>query len=500
MAEPTSPATAERPASALVYRPLSGLAIAGLVCGVAYAVLVLGSVVLSFLKREPFFLPTPLLALALGGFVLSVLALRQIRNSEGTRAGTGLARWGLWVSLVSGLGAGTFATFSGLAVEMQANSFLMDEDKGFFPLLQQGKVNAAFLLVVPPGRRDQGKPGDDKAMEDIFDIPFDSKSPKGLLATFREADFVRVLHEPKGFKVEVTPMGVKSWSYENGGYKVVRNYRLTTPEGEFDLPVTVQSSDPEEPGEPRRWRVLFGPDMRLIPVPDESNPRQPKLTPLGQRMTRLRATMVEFANSWLGATFSGDVSAACLGARSVEERRGLEGCQRTQIVGLPAVSVPGAINLALPVACAEAPYLFPAVLGEPGYKPPIVLKPGELRAPGRDDKFKNAVLRALSPEKVSLWPLEDLPTMQKEQKALEALCAHWEVSDNGKGKRLEFSLNVGFKVRFSRTQGAYVMGKLVLSVDKDADALQGHAFPDWQVERLEIERAVPGGEPVPKKR
>src|SRR5262249_49022994 len=151
------------------------------------------------------FLPTPLLAVALGGVVLSVLALRQIRNSEGTRAGTGLARWGLWLSLVSGLGAGTFALFSGLAVEMQAAAFLMDKDtagrnSGFFPLLQEGKVNEAFLLVLVPRDRERvPHPESDKEMEEIFDriSSFDPKSPKGLLTTFRESDFVRML-QPHG--------------------------------------------------------------------------------------------------------------------------------------------------------------------------------------------------------------------------------------------------------------------------------------------------------------
>src|SRR5262245_51598195 len=113
MAEPTPPVAAERPAEPLVYRPLSGLAIAGLALGGVYAVLVVFSVVVGLLRREPFFLPLWLLLFPLLGGVLCVLALRQIRQAEGTRAGGALARTGLWLSVLAGLGYTTYSAFTG---------------------------------------------------------------------------------------------------------------------------------------------------------------------------------------------------------------------------------------------------------------------------------------------------------------------------------------------------------------------------------------------------
>src|SRR5262249_24716015 len=154
MAEPTPTAAEERPAEPLVYRPLSGLAIAGLVCGALYALLVVSSILLAFFRREPFFIPSWMLALPIAGFVLALVGLRQIRESEGTRAGAGLAHWGLWLSGLSGLGAALFVWVSGLAIEKQANEFLMEKSStdrwsGFFPRLLEGDTNGAFLLTKP---------------------------------------------------------------------------------------------------------------------------------------------------------------------------------------------------------------------------------------------------------------------------------------------------------------------------------------------------------------
>src|SRR5438876_8096140 len=100
MPEPTSPVTPERPAKPLVYRPVSGLAIAGFSFAAVFTGLVLLSLVVALVRRESFFLPTWMYALGLTGVVLSFLALRQIRASEGTRAGIPLARLGLWTTLL----------------------------------------------------------------------------------------------------------------------------------------------------------------------------------------------------------------------------------------------------------------------------------------------------------------------------------------------------------------------------------------------------------------
>src|SRR5262245_1172021 len=106
---PVAPSTSTLPESGappgLVYRPISGLAIAGLACAVFYTGLVLFSLAIAFFQREPLLLSFWLLLLPGAGALLGFLALRQIRNSEGTRAGTLLARWSIWLSVLSGVGS-----------------------------------------------------------------------------------------------------------------------------------------------------------------------------------------------------------------------------------------------------------------------------------------------------------------------------------------------------------------------------------------------------------
>jgi hypothetical protein len=488
MAEPTPTAAAERPAETLVYRPLSGLAIAGLVCGILYAALVVFSLLFAFFRREPYFLPSWLLALAVAGAALSLVALRQIRNSEGTRAGAALARWGLWLSVLSGLGVGTFAWVSGLAVERQANEFLMEKGKGdrwsgFFPLLLEGDIPAAFLLTEPPRRRLEANPNSLKEMEARFDIPFESRSPKGLLTAFRESDFVRVLQQPYNPRPTVTPLGVKSWGYEGGGYKVVRTYRISTPEGEFDLPVTVQSIDPEAPGEPRRWRVLWGPNMGMTLV---------KLTPKGKEMDRVRLSAALFANAWLEWLHFRNLPDVYLLTRAPAERKHLQRCRMAQTLAAGSAGLagaPGGPGFLLSVTGAQVANLLPALEFLAPGKGPVALKPQEFRTPG-DGKLKAAVLQALPRDHLGSWPLQQQPKVEE----YDVRLARWEVKDG----QLELALNVELRVTLPDRQIAVVLGKLVLTADADADPTRAGLETPWRVARLELERAMPIQTPPPK--
>src|SRR5438552_14320950 len=77
------------------YRPISGLAIAALGVAVLTAVIVLVIVAVSLAKGRAI-LAEWVVALAVLGLALSVVARWQIRRSEGTRAGLGLAGISIW--------------------------------------------------------------------------------------------------------------------------------------------------------------------------------------------------------------------------------------------------------------------------------------------------------------------------------------------------------------------------------------------------------------------
>src|SRR5712691_7439167 len=113
----------------LVYRPISGLAVAGLALAGLYTALVIVSTLVALIQGIPFFLPGWVVLLAVAGACLSFLAQRHIQNSEDTRAGLALARWGFWLSIIAGLGYATYANVTGMALKSQANAFLMEKDQ-----------------------------------------------------------------------------------------------------------------------------------------------------------------------------------------------------------------------------------------------------------------------------------------------------------------------------------------------------------------------------------
>src|SRR5262249_38452375 len=124
----------------IAYQPISGWAIAGFAAGAVFALLTLLCTIVALVQGAPMFFPIWIVSLAIVGVVLSALGLREVQNSEGTRAGAKLARVGLWLSVISGLCYLSYYFATGLAVESQADDFLLvksDDDSGFFPRLRE---------------------------------------------------------------------------------------------------------------------------------------------------------------------------------------------------------------------------------------------------------------------------------------------------------------------------------------------------------------------------
>lgn len=289
MAEPTPDLVGDRPADQ-AYRPVSGLALAGFALGCLYAGLVCLVTAIALIQGMPFFLPGWMILVAVAGLVLSLWGQAQIRNSEGTRAGMPLARWGFWISLFSGVGYLAYTTFTGLALTQQAHAFLVEEqgdEAGFFPHLQKGgrDSNVAYLLTLPPNAR-SGNPANELEMSRIHDVA--ALEAKGRLSRFREHVLVRATGRGKD-QVKVEPLGVQGWTFENRGYQVLRNYRVTTPELVIDLLLPVKSSEGFAEGERRKWFVAL-PEAQVSSV---------KRTPLGEKLLLLRASAYRFVADWL---------------------------------------------------------------------------------------------------------------------------------------------------------------------------------------------------------
>jgi hypothetical protein len=276
-----APTGTEQP---IAYQPVSGWAVAGCAAGGVFAFLVAICTIVALTQGAPLFFPMWILALAVVGVVLSLIGQRHVQNSDGTRAGAKLATVGFWLSLISGLGYFSYFYVTGLAVESQANAFVMeqtDDDSGFFPRLREAsdsptQMNAAFLLSRPANAR-SARAEDENGMRQAYDLAKPDGTP-GELTQFRENPFVRILFKGSAKDAEIIPLAVQEWHYETRMYKVARNYRIKTKELECDFRLAVFSTEAETAGQGRKWFVNMRETHRLVT----------NLTDFGKGLSRLR--------------------------------------------------------------------------------------------------------------------------------------------------------------------------------------------------------------------
>ena len=286
----------------LAYQPISGWALAGFATGALFTILVVSSTAVALVQGAPVFFPVGTLVVPMVGIVLSLLGQQHVRNSEGTRAGAKLATLGLWLSLISGLSYLSYYYVTGLAVQSQANAFLMEKgpDSGFFPRLLEGaskppEINAAFLLTRPATQR-SGRTDDETNMIELFDT-----SPKdgvpGELTQFREGPFPRLFFKHLAKDAVITPLTVQDWKYEVRSYKIYRNYRVQTKELETEVQMAVFSNEAETAGQDRKWFVNLRESYPLY--------KTMTFTPLGTGLRQLRYQSFLWLQQWAGALNDG---------------------------------------------------------------------------------------------------------------------------------------------------------------------------------------------------
>jgi hypothetical protein len=289
------PAPEERPVETIAYRPVSAWAVAGLGTSGLFAILVIATTLVGIFQAAPVFFPAWLLILAVAGGVLSFVGYTHVQNSEGTRTGARLAQIGIWLSILSGLSYFSYYFVTGLALQSQANDFLLEKaaDSGFFPLLREAgddpvPLTKAFLLTRPGNAR-AGNPADPKSMLLNYDLP-EKESGKGQLSNFKDSFIPRALFKKLGAEATIEPLDVQDWKFEQGSYKVQRNYLIKTKEIHLEMLLTVASTEAETAGQGRKWFL----NLR------ESGPINKTLTPLGESVARLRGNAREWTEqTWL---------------------------------------------------------------------------------------------------------------------------------------------------------------------------------------------------------
>jgi hypothetical protein len=249
-----APAPVESPPTSLIYRPLSGPAVASFVLALLYAGVITLMAVTAMREGGAFFLPDWSILIPIIGAVTAFLGIRQIRNSEGTRAGMALARVGLWLNVFIGVGYSAYHYFTGLALAQQTQSFLLikDVDSGFFPRIFEARTNAdaldqAFLLTLPANNR----PRDLKELM----LVYGTNAREGQRYNMFQSDFFTATMARGGDACKVELLGIQSWKFESHCYQMVRDIRVVTPEASLQFQLPLQSTE----GSERKWFVVLPP-------------------------------------------------------------------------------------------------------------------------------------------------------------------------------------------------------------------------------------------------
>lgn len=139
--------SAAPPAETDEYRPISGWAIAGLIMSVFSAFCWMDSPPL--LPARAWWLP---------GFILSLWAWLRIRWAENTLAGATLARIGIVLSLINGIGSLTSQEVTYWVVRAEARRFAHE----LLEYTHQRKERELFLATLPPDQRRHKEPPADR--------------------------------------------------------------------------------------------------------------------------------------------------------------------------------------------------------------------------------------------------------------------------------------------------------------------------------------------------
>jgi hypothetical protein len=270
-------------AEASHYRPLSPLAIAGLVLAVIYALAVCVLGVVAWRSRVPLLMPW-LLLVPVAAAGVSIAASRKIRRSEGGIGGLGLTCWGMVLSAAFGFLYLAYIAATELVVRSEVTSFTRD----WLETLRQGDVYRAFLSTVPVAQRQGDTPENLPRLRVRYGIG--QYGQKGPLPRFLEHDLVQILQQA-GPEARIESEGVRTWSYAEKGYVAEQEYRISTPEGVYNVVIPVWGGKAtEQDAALRQWHVIAANEQLRVQLRSQ--------TPLGEALQSLRHSGGRFVQEW----------------------------------------------------------------------------------------------------------------------------------------------------------------------------------------------------------
>lgn len=264
------------------YRPLSLIALFGFVVSILWAVILLIMVLLSVILGGPVALLRELLLFPLVGLILSAVGWAQIQRSEGTQAGAALARWGLLLCLVTGLGYGAYLTAVWFAARQQSDQVTQE----WFNRLRGDRVETAFLLTLPPDERppEDARTDYPRLLELEARYAGGAGGTAGPLAQFRQHFAIRHILQG-GETTQVEFQGIDFPVRTGNTYIVQQYYRVRCPEYTYYLKIPAQ-------GKGKQWHL----PVILDQMVDRAEP-----TELGKRLqqAKLWESSGRFAGAWL---------------------------------------------------------------------------------------------------------------------------------------------------------------------------------------------------------
>jgi hypothetical protein len=307
MADPTT-FPEEHVSAPLIYRPISGFAIAAIIVASGYALIVVLACIAGLSEATPVLLSPWLQAVAVIGAGLAIAAWVQINRSEGTIAGLKLTLWSLFLSAFFGLGYVAYYVATYLAIRSQADTFT----QRWVRKLEDGKVNSAFLDTQDPAQRKNVNPEDEEGLNARFPAAGMARQMAGKtpLEMFRDNQVVHIIFQG-GPASRVTPLGVKDWAFEGGAYRVMRAYQIETDEGVFEAQIIAKGSESKtREYEGRQWSITSGGTKLEHEV----------LSDRGKQIQALHEQANQFLEEWANKLVSGQLQEAFLDTREPAER------------------------------------------------------------------------------------------------------------------------------------------------------------------------------------
>jgi len=231
------------------YRPISRLAVAGLLLAIPS--------VLLFLTNNLgwiFFL------FSLPAMVLSAVALRGVRRSEGALAGETVALLGVVISVACGLGWVTSQIVTKLVTEMEARATVDD----WLDKMRNDQSGAAFLLTQQPNKRKDIRfnPEDHLKLRQRFPDAQAASFYDSFIADPIYGQFLRygkqATLEYRGLVEQQVKQGVQVYNFK---------YHLTTPETEGDLIISIHDEEVStDQGVRREWLMGYDRNASILPL------------------------------------------------------------------------------------------------------------------------------------------------------------------------------------------------------------------------------------------